>query len=88
VITLTHDSKLDEPALGAALRSDAFYVGALGSRRTHAARLLRLRAAGLSEARLARVHGPVGLAIGARSPAEIATSIMAQVVACLRGQPA
>ena len=84
VVTLTHDPKLDDPALAVALRSPAFYVGALGSRKTHAARLARLRQLGLSEAELARIHAPVGLAIGARSPAEIAVSILAQVTERLR----
>lgn len=84
VVTLTHDPKLDDPALAAALRSPAFYVGALGSRKTHAARLGRLRAAGLAEDLLARLHAPVGLAIGARSPAEIAVSILAQITERLR----
>jgi xanthine dehydrogenase accessory factor len=79
VVTLTHDPKIDDPALESALRSPAFYVGALGSKKTHAARLHRLRQAGLSDATLARIHGPVGLSIGAVSPAEIAVSIMAQV---------
>ena len=84
VVTLTHDPKLDDPALLAALRSPAFYVGALGSSRTHAVRLDRLRAAGLDEAHLARLRGPVGLSIGAQSPAEIAVSILAQVIEKLR----
>lgn len=84
VVTLTHDAKLDEPALLAALNSDAFYVGALGSRRTHAARIGRLRAQGLAEEALSRICGPIGLPIGARSPAEIATSIVAEVVQVLR----
>jgi xanthine dehydrogenase accessory factor len=84
VVTLTHDPKLDEPALVEALRSPAFYVGALGSRKTHAARLERLRALGLREDELARIHAPVGLAIGARSPAEIAISILAEVTQRLR----
>jgi xanthine dehydrogenase accessory factor len=79
IVTLTHDPKLDDPALEVALRSPAFYVGALGSKKTHAARLERLRRAGFSDAELARIHGPVGLAIGAVSPAEIALSIMAQI---------
>jgi xanthine dehydrogenase accessory factor len=85
VVTLTHDPKLDDPALAAALRTPAFYVGALGSRKTHAARLSRLAAAGLDETSLARIHGPAGLAIGARTPAEIATSVLAQVIAAARG---
>jgi xanthine dehydrogenase accessory factor len=83
VVTLTHDPKLDDPALAAALRSEAFYIGALGSKRTHAARLERLRAAGLDEAALGRIHGPVGLDIGAVSPAEIAVSILAQMTEAL-----
>lgn len=87
VVTLTHDPKLDEPALAVALRSPAFYVGALGSRKTHAARLERLRALGIDEERLARIHAPVGLAIGARSPAEIAVSILAEVTERLRRPP-
>ena len=73
VVTLTHDPKLDDPALIAALRSDAFYIGALGSRKTHSSRLERLRAEGFDDAALARIHGPAGLAIGAKSPAEIAS---------------
>src|SRR5690606_6080999 len=81
------DPKLDDPALLTALASPAFYVGALGSTRTHAKRRERLRAAGLSEAQIARIAAPVGLAIGARSPAEIAVSILAQVTAALRGAP-
>ena len=85
IVTLTHDPKLDDPALDVALRSPAFYVGALGSRKTHAARLARLSALGHGEAALARIHGPVGLDIGALSPAEIALSIMAQVTAVRRG---
>jgi xanthine dehydrogenase accessory factor len=84
VVTLAHDPKIDDPALVAALRSGAFYVGALGSRRSHAARRERLRALGLSDADLDRIHGPVGLAIGAVSPGEIAVSILAQVVERLR----
>jgi len=86
VITLTHDPKLDDPALMIALASPAFYVGALGSRRTHAARLERLGAAGISPENLARIHGPVGLAIGAANPAEIALSIMAGITAAWRRQ--
>jgi xanthine dehydrogenase accessory factor len=84
VVTLTHDPKLDDPALAVALRSPAFYVGALGSRKTHTARLARLRELGLSELELARIHAPVGLDVGARSPAEIAVSILAQVTQRLR----
>jgi xanthine dehydrogenase accessory factor len=79
VVTLTHDPKLDDPALAAALRSDCFFVGALGSRKTHASRLQRLRAQGFGDADLARIHGPVGLSIGAVSPGEIAIAILAQM---------
>jgi len=85
IVTLTHDPKLDDPALDAALKSDAFYVGALGSRKTHQARLQRLTALGHDETALARIHGPVGLDIGALSPAEIALSIMGQITAVRRG---
>jgi xanthine dehydrogenase accessory factor len=88
VVTLSHDPKLDDPALAVALRSEAFYVGSLGSRRSHAARLRRLEAAGLAEAETSRIHGPVGLDIGARSPAEIAVAIMAEITQALRqGRP-
>jgi xanthine dehydrogenase accessory factor len=86
VVTLTHDPKLDDPALQAALNSEAFYIGALGSRKTHAARLERLRQAGFDDGQLARIHGPVGLGIGARSPAEIAVSILAQITQVLHRQ--
>jgi xanthine dehydrogenase accessory factor len=86
VVTLAHDPKIDDPALAAALRSEAFYVGALGSRRSHAARLERLRALGFGEGDLGRIHGPVGLPIGAVSPGEIAVSILAQLVERLRGR--
>ena len=84
VVTLTHDPKLDDRALDAALRSPAFYVGALGSRKSHAARLRRLSALGHAETALARIHGPVGLDIGARSPAEIAIAIVAEITAVRR----
>jgi xanthine dehydrogenase accessory factor len=84
IAALTHDPKLDEPALDAALRSEAFYVGALGSRRTHAARCRRLRERGFGAADLARLHGPIGLDIGAQSPAEIAVSILAEITRALR----
>jgi len=84
VVTMTHDPKIDDPALAAALRSDAFYVGSLGSKKTQAARRERLRAMGFSDADLARIHGPVGLAIGARSPGEIAVAILSQLVQALR----
>ena len=85
VVTLTHDPKLDDPALAVALRSPAFYVGSLGSRRTQARRLERLAEQGLDADSLARIRGPVGLAIGARSPSEIAVSILAEITATLRG---
>lgn len=88
IVTLTHDPKLDDPALAVALRSPAFYIGALGSTRTQAARLKRLRKAGFDEAALARIHGPVGLSIGAKSPAEIALSILAQITQVRHGAPA
>ena len=84
VVVLTHDPKIDDPALIAALNSDCFYVGALGSKKTHAARLARLKAQGITDERLARIHGPVGRAIGARSPAEIAISIVAEMTMRLR----
>ena len=85
VVTLTHDPKLDDPALVAALASQAFYVGCLGSTRTHAARRTRLGERGVAAAALDRLHGPIGLRIGARTPAEIAVSILAEIVAALRG---
>lgn len=84
IVTLTHDPKLDDPALAAALASPAFYIAALGSRKTHASRLERLRQQGFSEADLARIHGPAGLNIGAKTPAEIAASIAAEMTAALR----
>lgn len=84
VVTLTHDPKLDDPALQTALRSPAFYIGALGSKKTHAARQGRLARAGFSPEEIARINGPVGLSIGALSPAEIAVSILAQITAVRR----
>jgi xanthine dehydrogenase accessory factor len=84
VIALTHDPKLDDPGLDRALRSEAFYIAALGSRKNHAARLERLAARGHDAAALARIHGPAGLPIGAKTPAEIAISIMAEATAALR----
>tara|TARA_R110000868_G_scaffold28525_6_gene106890 strand:- start:23586 stop:24299 length:714 start_codon:yes stop_codon:yes gene_type:complete len=83
VVTLTHDPKLDDPGLEVALKSDAFYIGALGSRKTHAGRVARLTDAGFSEAEIARIHAPVGLNIGSISPAEIAVSILAQITEVL-----
>lgn len=84
VIALTHDPKIDDPGLAVALRSDAFYIGALGSRRTHAKRIERLEQAGFDGAEIGRIHAPIGLDIGAISPAEIAVSILAELVAELR----
>jgi len=84
VITLSHDPKIDTPALAVALRSDAFYIGALGSRKTHAKRVAQLQGDGFSDTEIARIHGPIGLNIGAKTPAEIAVSIMAEAIARLR----
>jgi len=86
-VALTHDPKIDDPALTHALARDCFYVGALGSKKTHARRIERLKAQGLSDAALARIHAPIGLKIGAVSPAEIAVAIMGEITARLR-QPA
>lgn len=86
VVTLSHDPKLDDPALATALRSEVFYIGALGSKRTHAGRLERLREAGFTDADLQRIHGPVGLNLGAKSPAEIAISTLAQITQVLHGR--
>jgi xanthine dehydrogenase accessory factor len=83
-VALTHDPKIDDPALAHALSRDCFYIGALGSKKTHARRLERLKAGGIPEAALARVHAPIGLPIGAVSPAEIAVAIMAEITASLR----
>ncbi|MFV3128603.1 XdhC family protein [Niveispirillum sp. KHB5.9] len=85
VVVLSHDPKFDDPALTAALASDAFYIGALGGRRNAAARRERLGRQGVDTAQLARIHGPVGLDIGAVTPAEIALSILADIVLALRG---
>jgi xanthine dehydrogenase accessory factor len=87
ILTLTHDPKIDDPGLQAALRSEAFYIGALGSRRTHAKRIERLKNAGFDEAAIGRIRGPVGLAIGAQTPMEIAISIIAEITAVLRRAP-
>jgi xanthine dehydrogenase accessory factor len=84
-VALTHDPKIDDPGLEAALRSDCFYIGALGSRKTHARRIERLAAAGLDETATGRIHAPIGLDIGAVSPAEIALAILAEIVSNLRG---
>ncbi|MFC0384090.1 XdhC family protein [Muricoccus vinaceus] len=87
IVTLTHDPKLDDPALDVALKSEAFYIGALGSRRTHAKRVERLTEAGHAAEAIARIRAPVGLDIGAVTAPEIALSIIAQVVAARRGKP-
>ena len=86
-VALTHDPKIDDPALTHALARDCFYIGALGSKKTHARRIERLKAQGLSDDALARIHAPIGLAIGAVSPAEIAVAIMGEITAQLRQPP-
>jgi len=83
-VALTHDPKIDDPALLHALARDCFYIGALGSRKTHGRRVERLKAASLSDRDIARIHAPIGLAIGAATPAEIAVAIMAEITATLR----
>jgi xanthine dehydrogenase accessory factor len=83
-VALTHDPKIDDPALSHALSKNCFYIGALGSKKTHARRVERLKEQGISDAQLARIHAPVGLAIGAVSPAEIAIAILAEITAKLR----
>jgi xanthine dehydrogenase accessory factor len=88
VVALAHDPKIDDPALIAALNAPCFYIGALGSRKSHAARLARLRKEGFTDAQLTRIHGPVGLNIAAKSPAEIAVSILAEMIRDLRASPA
>ena len=88
IVTLTHDPKLDDPALKVALSKEPFYIGALGSRKTHAKRIERLTAAGIPEKAIARIHAPVGLDIGAVSPAEIAVSILGEMTETLRQKPA
>lgn len=84
LVLLTHDPKLDDPALAAALKAEVFYIGALGSTRTHAKRVERMQAAGFGAAEIGRIHGPIGLDIGAAGPAEIAVSILAQMTQVLR----
>ncbi|MBT4672585.1 MAG: XdhC family protein [Rhodospirillaceae bacterium] len=86
IVTLTHDSKLDDPALEVALKSDAFYIGSLGSRRTHASRLERLTEAGFSEQDTSRINAPIGLDLGSASPAEIAVSVLAEIIAAKHGK--
>ncbi|TDI62779.1 MAG: XdhC/CoxI family protein [Alphaproteobacteria bacterium] len=87
IVTLTHDPKLDDPALDVALPSDSFYIGALGSKRTQAKRVARLTEAGFTPEQISRIHGPIGLDINAQSPAEIAISIMAEIIGVLREPP-
>ena len=88
LVALTHDPKIDDVALIAALRADCFYIGALGSRRTHAKRVERLKAAGFSETQIARISAPIGLEIGAATPAEIALATLGQLIAALRNTDA
>jgi xanthine dehydrogenase accessory factor len=88
VVTLSHDPKIDDPSLRAALATDAFYIGALGSKKSHAARVERLAEAGVDRGQLLRIHGPVGLALGARTPGELAVAIVAQMTGFLRHRPA
>ena len=87
VCLLTHDPKIDDPALIAALRAECFYIGALGSRKTHAKRVERMMAEGFTEADLSRIHAPIGLDIGSVSPAEIAVSVLGEIIAALRKKP-
>ena len=86
VVTLTHDPKLDDAALEVALKTDAFYIGCLGSRRTHASRLERLALSGFKEIDFARIHAPIGLDLGATSPEEIAVAILAEMIATKHGK--
>ena len=86
VVALSHESRIDEPALIHALKSDAFYVGAMGSKKTHAGRVARLAEAGVAPEAIARIHAPIGLDIGATGPAEIALSIIAEITAAQRGK--
>ncbi|KUJ80938.1 XdhC/CoxI family protein [Ruegeria marisrubri] len=86
LVLLTHDPKLDDPALESAIGAGVFYIGALGSTRTHAKRVARLKERGFSDEQIARIHGPIGLDIGAAGPAEIAVSILAEMTAVLRGK--
>jgi xanthine dehydrogenase accessory factor len=86
-VALTHDPKIDDPALSHALERDCFYIGALGSRKTHGRRIERLKQQGMSEEKLARIHAPIGLSIGAISPPEIAVAIMGEITSRLRLTP-
>jgi xanthine dehydrogenase accessory factor len=88
IACFTHDPKIDDPALQHALKAECFYIGALGSRKTHAGRVARLAAAGFSAEAIARIHAPIGLDIGAISPAEIAIAILGEIIASLRRGPA
>ena len=87
MIAVTHDPKIDDPGLIASLKADCFYIGALGSRKTHAKRVERLQAAGFNEADIGRIRAPIGLDIGAVSPEEIAVSILAELILALRKKP-
>jgi len=87
VCLLTHDPKIDDPALSAALKAECFYIGALGSRKTHAKRLERMKAEGFGDEALARIHAPIGLDIGSVSPAEIAVSVLGEIIMALRKKP-
>jgi xanthine dehydrogenase accessory factor len=87
ICLLTHDPKIDDPALIVALKAECFYIGALGSRKTHGRRIERMRGQGFDEAALGRIHAPIGLDIGAVSPAEIAVSIMGEIIASMRKKP-
>jgi xanthine dehydrogenase accessory factor len=87
IALLTHDPKIDDPALTRALSAECFYIGALGSKKTHAKRLERMRSAGFDDPALARIHAPIGLDIGAVSPAEIAVSVIGEIIAVLRKKP-
>ena len=80
IVTLTHDPKLDDPALEYSLKTNAFYIGCLGSKKTHNSRILRLKKKGINEEQLNKLNGPVGLSIGAKTPSEIAISIISQII--------
>ncbi len=86
VVTLTHDPKIDDEALKIALKSKAFYIGSLGSKKTHSSRIERLKGAGFSDIEIAKIHGPIGLDIGSRTPTEIALSILAEIEGCRTGK--
>ena len=88
LVAVTHDPKIDDWPLMSAIRANAFYVGALGSRKTHAKRVTRLKEAGLSDEAIARIQSPIGLDIGAANPPEIAVAILAEIICCLRGRKA